>query len=260
MNIIFRIYLLLNLLFFCFLGCDRGQSKSQQSNATQPPTKQSVSPVETPPRIEPALQEEEVIDVAEDKLARNFYFVFDGSGSMKGTVGAGNFPNKISAAKSATLEFIKSLKESDQIGLYVFDSYGKREVLEIGKNLQEFRDLIQRVKAGGNTPLTQSVDRGVKSLDYQKKRQLGYGEYNIVVVTDGEADDKETLAQAVEKANDKGILIHTIGFSLKGKDHSLKTGSYSFRTADNPEELREAVVSVLAEEEYFDPDVFEPSP
>jgi len=259
MNTIFRVYLLLNLLFLCFLGCDRGQSKSRKSSATQPSTQQSVVPVETPQRTEPVLQEEEVIDVAKNKLARNFYFVFDGSGSMKGLDGSGpNFPNKISAAKWATLEFIKSLKESDQVGLYVFDKYGKREVLEIGKNLQAFRELIQKVKAGENTPLTQAVERGIQSLDYQKKRQLGYGEYNIVVVTDGEADDKITLAEAVEKANDKGILIHTIGFSLKGEDHSLKTGSYSFRTADNPDELREAVVSVLAEEEYFDPDVFEP--
>jgi len=260
MNTTLRVYSLLSLLlFFCFSGCDGGQSKSQKASATQPASKQSVSPVEIPQRTKPDSQKEEVIDVAEDKLARNFYFVFDGSGSMKGTEGAGDFPNKVSAAKWATLEFIKSLKESDQIGLYVFDSYGKREVLPIGKNLQTFQELVQKVEAGGNTPLTQAVKRGVKSLNYQKKRQLGYGEYNIVVVTDGEADNKGTLARAVEKANNKGILIHTIGFSLKGKTHSLKTGSYSFRTADNPDELREAVVSVLAEEEYFDPDVFEPS-
>lgn len=141
MNTIFRVYSLLSLLLLlCLLGCDRGQSKSQKSSVTQPPTKQSVAPAEIPHRTEPALQEEEVVDVAKDKLARNFYFVFDGSGSMKGPEGSGpNFTNKISAAKWATLEFIKSLKESDQIGLYVFDSYGKREVLEIGKNLQAFR-------------------------------------------------------------------------------------------------------------------------
>ncbi len=188
-------------------------------------------------------------------LTRNFYFVFDGSGSMKdpppaSAQGDHNVPSKIVGAKWAVNEFMKNVPKNVNLGLFVFDAHGEREVLPLGpNNRQKFLDDINAVQAKGGTPLGDAVGKGALALAKQYKRQLGYGEYKLIVITDGEADDR--IENGITKAIKYNIPIYTIGFGI-GPTHSLRKYSISYRSADSAKQVESALEQAAAELDVFD--------
>ena len=96
-----------------------------------------------------------------------------------------------------------------------------------------------------------------KVFTEQGRRQLGYGEYTIVVVTDGYANSISRLKGVVDKILSKSpITIYSIGFCI-GEEHSLnQPGRTIYKSADNPEQLQKGLQDVLAESETFDEDAF----
>jgi Ca-activated chloride channel family protein len=91
---------------------------------------------------------------------------------------------------------------------------------------------------------------GYSLLQKQAQRQLGYGEYYLVVVTDGEAD-RETTPVIVNKiVSESPVIISTIGFCI-GEGHSLnRPGLTMYHDATNLEQLNQGLESVLAESEF----------
>jgi Ca-activated chloride channel homolog len=192
-------------------------------------------------------------------LARNFYFVFDGSGSMNdpppaNAPGAKHFVSKIAAAKWAVTEFLKNVPEDVNLGLYVFDSNGAREVVPLNSNnRQEFLSAIENVNAQGDTPLGSAIGKGVSALIKQYHKQLGYGEYRLIVITDGESSDD--MNPSIKYAAQSTVPIYTIGFGI-GNDHALRKHSISYRSADSAQEVKKALEEAGAELEVFDPKDF----
>lgn len=185
------------------------------------------------------------------KLARNFYVVFDGSGSMTYKDCSGEYGRKLPAAQWAFQEFLTAVPEDANLGLLVFDKRGVKEAVSLGPGTREkVRTAALAIQAGKGTPLGAAVKLATRALSEQKEVQLGYGEFNLVVVTDGQADDERDLQRAVKDANRAGMMIHTIGFCINDVS-ALKKGSVSYRSASDPAELREAVLGVLAEAEDF---------
>ena len=151
-------------------------------------------------------------------------------------------------------EFAQHLPDDANIGLLVFDNSGTREVVPLGSERKEaFLQAIEDVSAGGGTPLQESIHTGVDALVAQYKKQLGYGEYRLVIVTDGLADG---LDEAADYATQYGIPMYTIGLCV-GEDHPLRQLSVSYRAADTMEDLRDALKDTLAESEVFDASSFE---
>ena len=190
-------------------------------------------------------------------LDRNFYVVIDGSGSMTDRGCAGQFPTRLEGAKWAVKQFTEHNVPSDvNLGLYVFDRSGSRELVPLGKdNRRGIVAAIDRVSGGGNTPLNAAIKAAVSQLATQRERQLGYGEFYIVVATDGEATDGDLSVGGVREALQQGIPIITIGFCLPG-GHPLTSGSISYRNANSPEELLSALRETQGESPYFDQTVF----
>lgn len=196
----------------------------------------------------------------EVSLVRNFYFIFDGSGSMSDMPGGNckgdqDFQYKIEGARWAIQEFMKKVPEDINIGLYVFDShFGQREVIPLGTgNHQKFLAAINQVEAGGMTPLAQAIRYGTDQLVEQYKKQLGYGEYRLIVVTDGIAD---SIPEAVLYAAKYGIPIYSIGLCI-GYDHPLREYAFSYQAADSFVDLARGLEETLAELDVFDPTEFE---
>jgi len=183
---------------------------------------------------------------------RNFLIVLDGSGSMADTQCSGNL-SKIVAAKQAIAAFATKIKPDDNLGLCAFDSRGVTERAPLSLNRSAFNKALQDVHSDSNTPLGRAVKLGYSLLQKQAQRQLGYGEYYLVVVTDGEADRGDDPRDIVNKiVSESPVIISTIGFCI-GEGHSLhRPGLTLYHDATNLEQLNQGLESVLAESEFSD--------
>jgi len=195
----------------------------------------------------------------EASVDKNFYFLFDVSGSMEEYC-AGK--PKIDGAKAAIFEFLKKVPDNVNIGLLFFgvnnDQYGIQEMVPLGmNNKDEFYNKISVVEPQGGTPLANATYFGMSRLVEQYKKQLGYGEYRLIVITDGIASYPDDFKkQLIELKKYPFIALYGIGLCIDGR-HMLKSYSLSYTDANNYEELGKALVETIAESEDFDPDDFD---
>jgi uncharacterized protein with von Willebrand factor type A (vWA) domain len=200
------------------------------------------------------------IQHGEASLTRNFYFIIDGSGSMSEALnkqchGDKRFGSRLEGAKWAITQFISLVPPDVNLGLWIFDVNGNSERLPLGpESRTPFLAAVQKTKAGGRTPLTESIEQAVNRLVQQRDKQLGYGEFRLIVVTDGEATGRP-LPQAVAYARQRRIPIYTIGLCI-GTQHELRKSSVTYRAADSIEALRRGLEETLAETNIFDPQTF----
>jgi Ca-activated chloride channel family protein len=184
-------------------------------------------------------------------IRRNYYVVFDASGSMHDAKCSGG-ESKIEVAKRALVEFADKLPRDVNLGLSVFDSQGIREILALSPiKSGSVASAIAPIRAGGGTPLADSIHRAAEALTVQGQRQFGYGEFHLVVITDGEATGENPKKVVDRVLASSPIVLHTIGFCI-GEDHSLnQPGKVIYRAADNPAELARGLADVLAESPAF---------
>ncbi|MET0009605.1 MAG: hypothetical protein ABW109_17225, partial [Candidatus Thiodiazotropha sp. 6PLUC4] len=116
----------------------------------------------------------------------------------------------------------------------------------------------RRMVVGGNTPLATAITRGYEALNRQASIQLGYGEYHLVVITDGEASEGEYPDKIIKRIlTESPVDVHTIGFCI-GRQHVLNQPRYlSYQAADNVQALRQGLQDVLAESPAFTVSSFE---
>ncbi len=189
--------------------------------------------------------------VLPDLLTVNYYVVLDGSGSMK-NAGCSEGRAKLSAAKEVLGDFSRALPTEVNLGLLAFDSRGVGERVSLGASPDAFGAAVQQVEAGGSTPLRTAITLAYESLTRQAQQQLGYGEYHLVVVTDGKASNREDPTEVVNRIlTESPVVLHTVGFCIDD-DHSLnQRGRTLYRTAQSADELRAGLEQVLAEAPSF---------
>ncbi len=249
-------------IFLFFSGCSGCNEKSPSKPIQKkervvlkqtPPPEASIEDASVKSKVWPYLsddrQEEEIAD---NMTANNYMLVFDGSGSMRDTDCAGG-RMKIEVAKEAVVEWSKSLPQDANLGLVAFHNNGWSHGSLTAGQRENFINTVQDVIAGSKTPLTEALTTAFTNLTKQGRRQLGYGEYTIVVVTDGIANNARLLADMTNKIlTESPINIYTIGFCI-GKNHSLnQPGLTEYKAADNPAQLRQGLKEILAESETFD--------
>jgi len=193
------------------------------------------------------------VTLAKNAMAKNFYIIVDGSGSMSNE-GCSSGQDKLSVAKSSISRFIDKIPAEDNIGMYAFDRSRLAERVVLGSSKHEqVKGAVSNLVSGGSTPLAQAVTTGRDALTKQAQSQLGYGEYNLVIVTDGQANDSVKLRQEVHSLlQQTPIVVHTIGFCISS-NHTLNQPGYTiYKAADNPKALDEGLEQVLAEAPSFD--------
>jgi len=191
-------------------------------------------------------------DVADNITATNYYLVLDGSGSMSGS-GCSNGREKIAVAKESLKTFVSKLPREANVGIFAFDRGGIGERLPISRNNTEQINLVlDGIRTGGGTPLSVAIREGNAALTRQAQKQLGYGEYHLVVVTDGEANSGYQPGQAVlELLQGSPIVLHTVGFCIDNR-HSLNQPGYTlYKAANDPQSLAAGLEAVLAEAPDF---------
>lgn len=189
-------------------------------------------------------------------MRRNYYFVFDASGSMADRKCSGN-ETKIDVAKRAFAEFAGKLPADVNFGILVFDGEGIREIVALRPlDRGVAQSALAPVRPAGGTPLAQAIRQAYGQLTKQGQQQLGYGEYHLVVVTDGEATGENPSAVVRAVIESSPVVLHTIGFCI-GETHSLnQPGRVVYHSANSPQELAQGLAEVLAEAPSFDVKAF----
>lgn len=191
-------------------------------------------------------------ELAEKLTARNFVLVFDGSGSMQEKRCSGQ-RTKLEVAKDAVVEWSSTVPADANIGLVAFHDNTWSKLPVATGNRDQFIRIVGKIAAGGGTPLDEAVSTAYDMLTQQAQRQLGYGQYTIVVVTDGMANNPAALTAVVNRIlAGSPIVVYSIGFCI-GPGHSLnQRGRTIYKTANDPVALRRGLKDVLAEAETFD--------
>jgi Ca-activated chloride channel family protein len=189
---------------------------------------------------------------APDPVARNYYVVLDGSGSMVERSCDGN-GFKMAQAREALIGFASALPKGANVGLLVFDARGIREVVPLGgPDREPFLRAVRAASPGGLTPLRSAITMARARMEQQARRQLGYGEYHLVVVTDGEASRDEDPRSVVDSIiATTPIVLHTIGFCIDARHSLNQPGRILYRQANDLEGLRKGLQDVLAEAPSF---------
>ena len=149
---------------------------------------------------------------------------------------------------------MEAVPAGSNVGLYAFDDRGMGPRLPIGQHSEQtISNAVNALAAGGGTPLKDAIDYGASMLTQQAQAQLGYGEYHLVIVTDGEPSTGQNPVSAVQGiTSGTAINVHTIGFCL-GNSHPLnQQGITSYYSADDEQSLKQGLSSVLAEAPSFD--------
>lgn len=189
--------------------------------------------------------------------AQNYYLVIDGSGSMSDSA-CSDGRRKIEAAKMAVDQFVSQIPADANVGLLAFDNRGIGERVALGANHARVKKQVHQIVVGGTTPLFSAMEMAYRAIYLQAQKQFGYGEYHMVVVTDGEADQGEDPGRIVKTIlSESPVIVHTIGFCI-GSGHSLNVpGITNYRAANNPSELLAGLQNVLAESASYGVDNFD---
>jgi hypothetical protein len=189
-----------------------------------------------------------VRSVSAQDAADNVVIVLDSSGSMARPLpGAGT--DKMTAAKSALKQVLQSVPKETRIGLLVFSAKGVSDdwIYPLGpRDDAKLMQAIDRPMPGGGTPLGAYLKKGADRLLAERAMQFGYGTFRLLVVTDGEAEDKEAVERFTPEVIARGITVDVIGVAMD-KRHTLATRVHSYRTANDPASLKRAIAEVFGE-------------
>ncbi len=186
---------------------------------------------------------------ADDIHKDNIVVILDASGSMQDKFSGDQTKSKMEAAKEALQAVLAKVPDDTWIGLLVFSGANIRNewVYPLGqKDTQTLIAAIDLPQPGGGTPLGKYIRIGANRLLEERAKRYNYGNYRLLIVTDGEASDAAQVEHYTPEILNRQIRVDVIGVDMK-TDHMLAQVVDSYRRADNPGELVAAVSQILAE-------------
>lgn len=179
----------------------------------------------------------------------NVVIVLDASGSMKGAL-QGTSMDRMSAAKASLKAVLQRVPPTTHIGLLVFSARNA----PAGDWFYPLRPrddaallrAIDSIEPHGSTPLGRYIKMGADRLLEERAKQFGYGSYRLLIVTDGEAQDRQLVDRYTPEVIARGITVDVIGVAMS-QNHTLATRVHSYRRANDPAALNRALAEVFAE-------------
>jgi hypothetical protein len=180
--------------------------------------------------------------------------VLDDSGSMKQPMrDSGGAIRRIEAAKQALARVIDGLPQDTQLGIFLLNQRyrGSPWLVPLGPiDARPTANLLRQIRADGGTPLGASLKSAADALLAARQRQV-YGQFRLLVVTDGEANDPDLLSSFLPDILSRGITLDVIGVDMQA-EHSLASRAHSYRRADDPSSFAKALQEVFAETQSVD--------
>ena len=172
--------------------------------------------------------------------------VLDDSGSMN-RIMKGGVP-RIAAAKKAIDAVLKQFPADTKLGLLLLNGDRAKQhwAIPLGHlSVPQATRKVDSVVADGGTPLGDRMREGADALLQLREKQI-YGNYRLLIVTDGEATDANLLALYLPDVLSRGLMVDAIGVDMQ-QNHSLATRVHSYRRADDDAALSKAIQEVFAE-------------
>ena len=168
--------------------------------------------------------------------------VVDDSGSMAERMRYTR-QRKIAAAKQALSVVLSKLPDDAEIGVLALNNGW---ILPLQRHdLSQVQQRVNQLRARGGTPLGMRMKEGTDALLKLRDKEH-YGDYRLIVVTDGEANDQALLNFILPDIMNRGLLVDAIGVDM-ASEHSLATQVHSYRKADDQASLEQAIANALAE-------------
>lgn len=250
----------LNNMIVISLIC-AGLMACNESNNTNSQSSTRIGNVQNSERVEfryTWLEDQDASTISEeDMFDVNYYFIVDGSGSMDSSSCEGG-GKKIDVAKKAISKYVSTLPNEANIGLLAFDQTGITERVGLSKNNKVmFDEALFNVQANSSTPLASSIKMAYAKVKEQASKQGSHGEYNIIIVTDGEADGGENPSNIVREIGlNSPVNITTIGFCIDNS-HSLNNPEYvHYYPAGSYQSILDGLSTVQAEGENVSDDEY----
>jgi uncharacterized protein YegL len=155
----------------------------------------------------------------------------------------GTRQTRMEVAKTSLITVIRGLQGNVVLGVYLLNGGWLIPLEPLNK-----ADAIQKintVRASGDTKLGRAMKNGTDAL-LEARQKERYGNYRLVIVTDGEASDPKSVNQFINDIITRGITVDVIGVSMS-QTHTLANKAHSYRSADDPDSLTKALSEVLAE-------------
>lgn len=174
--------------------------------------------------------------------SENIVILLDTSGSMSARMRKVRV-SRMEGAQKALIAIADQLPPNTNIGILTFKGWAY-PLQAVDK--EALVTAINNTYATGGTPLGRFMKDAGDALLTARQKNKGIGNYRLLVVTDGEAEDQAKLDTNMYDIVGRGIILDTIGVDMNSA-HSLKKASKKYMSADDPDSLKSAVASALAE-------------
>ena len=169
--------------------------------------------------------------------------ILDNSGSMAERMPGGS--TRLEAAKQALMRVLEQAPADADLGVLLLNPGPNGNWLVPLGPVDP--DQVQRAVGGlwpdGGTPLGSTMKTAADAL-LALRQQQRYGNYKLLIVTDGEANDGQLVEQYLPEIQARGLLVDVIGVSM-AEDHSLATRTSTYRNANDPASLEKAISEVV---------------
>jgi uncharacterized protein YegL len=186
----------------------------------------------------------------QQELRKTVVIVLDDSGSMKKDMGRDR-RSRMVVAKQAMQRLIETLPDDTQLGIVLLNGAKNKDgwIVPLGKlDKRQALRTVSELSADGGTPLGAVMQRAMDELLKLREKQP-YGDYRLVVVTDGEATDAPVLKANLPKLVSRGVVLDVIGVDMQA-EHSLVQRSHSYRRANDAASFERALKEIFAESNF----------
>lgn len=181
-----------------------------------------------------------------DLLKSNYYVILDGSEEMAQR-GCSSSGSKLGDAVQALAAFIDAVPEDANVGVMAINHGRLIELAPLHGETRINPQTLAQLSAGGGAPLRSAIFRADEQLTRQAQRQLGYGEYHLVVISGGSVAPGEEPADVMRRLlNESPLNLHIISLCSGASDTLNEPGlGRIYHAADNYAALQQGLSAVL---------------